>query len=84
MATSMGSSMSKKPKNNSKKPAAKPEEPASEQEPTAQHLHDETRKPLKAPPGGVPPNLPRQFPGKGPGNFGQVQAKGRSFRHQGR
>lgn len=80
----MGSSMPKKPKNSSSKQTGKPEDPAPEQEPAAQHLHDETRRPLKAPPGGVPANLPRQFPGKGSGHFGQVQTKGRSFRHQGR
>lgn len=55
-------------------------------EPTAQHLHDEQKRPLKAPVGGVPPNLPKQFPGKGPKSFGNLaQAnKGRNFRHQGR
>lgn len=53
-------------------------------EPVAQHLHDEQKRPLKAPVGGIPPNLPKQFPGKGPKGFNQNQAKGRNFRHQGR
>lgn len=54
-------------------------------EPIAQHLHDETKRPLKAPVGGVPQNLPKQFPGKGGSkHFNQAQNKGRNFRHQGR
>ncbi len=54
-------------------------------EPTAQHLHDEQKRPLKAPVGGVPPNLPKQFPGKGPKHFNNMGAsKSRNFRHQGR
>ncbi len=62
----------------------KPAEPAPT-EPAAQHLHDEQKRPQKAPVGGVPANLPKQFPGKGPKGFaGQVQSKGRNFRHQGR
>ena len=74
--------MNKKTK---KKPEKKepPVEP-DQQEPVAQHLHDEERRPLKVPVGGVPPNLPPQFPGKGPKNFTQVMNKGRNFRHQGR
>jgi hypothetical protein len=74
--------MPKKPsKAGSKEPPAKPEPT----EPATQHLHDEQRRPLKAPVGGVPPNLPKQFPGKGPKQFGNlVQGKGRNFRHQGR
>ena len=75
--------MPKKPKNaEPKKPAASQDEPV--QDPAPQHLHDETRKPLKAPPGGIPPNLPRHFPGKGGGHQNFVQSKNRSFRHQGR
>ena len=65
-----------------KKPTSEEPEPV---EPEAQHLHDETKRPLKAPVGGVPENLPKQFPGKGPRHFtGKVQNKGRNFRHQGR
>lgn len=73
--------MPKKPKpGKSQDPEPAPAEPA------AQHLHDEEKRPLKAPVGGVPPNLPKQFPGKGPKAFGNLaQAnKGRNFRHQGR
>ncbi len=70
--------MPKKPKSD------EPAEPA-QTEPTAQHLHDEQKRPLKAPIGGVPSNLPKQFPGKGPKHFaGKIQGKGRNFRHQGR
>ena len=73
--------MPKKPKQaDSKEPPVEPQ-PA---EPVPQHLHDESRRPLKAPPGGVPPNLPKQFPGKGPKLFQQNLGKGRNFRHQGR
>lgn len=55
-------------------------------EPVAQHLHDETKRPLKAPIGGVPPNIAEQFPGKGgKGHFGGQTRNGpRNFRHQGR
>jgi hypothetical protein len=55
-------------------------------EPAPQHLHDETKRPLKAPIGGVPPNIAEQFPGKGgKGHFGgQTHGGGRNFRHQGR
>jgi|WetSurMetagenome_2_1015567.scaffolds.fasta_scaffold852352_1 hypothetical protein len=62
------------------------ETPAEAELPVRQHLHDETKRPLKAPIGGVPPNIAEQFPGKGgKGHFGgQVQNKGRNFRHQGR
>ncbi len=74
--------MPKKPKKSEAKDP--PAEPAKT-EPAAQHLHDEEKRPLKAPIGGVPPNLPKQFPGKGPKGFGNmVQGKGRNFRHQGR
>lgn len=73
--------MPKKTKKPEKK--APPVEP-DPQEPVKQHLHDEERRPLKAPIGGVPPNLPKQFPGKGPKNFAGMQGKGRMFRHQGR
>ncbi len=69
-----------------KKPqkADPPAEPA-QSEPVAQHLHDEQKRPLKAPVGGIPPNLPKQFPGKGPKHFNaSAQGKGRNFRHQGR
>jgi hypothetical protein len=80
----MESSMNKKvkPKNgkSTKKPPVEPES----MEPEAQHLHDETKRPLKAPVGGVPSNLPKQFPGKGPKHFSQMSGKGRLFRHQGR
>jgi hypothetical protein len=73
--------MPKKPsKAGSKKPPVEPQP----DEPVAQHLHDEQKRPLKAPIGGVPPNLPKQFPGKGPKNFSQMAAKSRNFRHQGR
>lgn len=72
--------MPKKPVSGEKQPV----EPA-QTEPVAQHLHDEQKHPLKMPVGGVPSNLPKQFPGKGPKHFGgQVQNKGRNFRHQGR
>ena len=72
--------MPKKPVSGEKQPV----EPA-QTEPVAQHLHDEQKRPLKMPVGGVPSNLPKQFPGKGPKHFGgQVQNKGRNFRHQGR
>jgi len=69
-----------------KKPAkaGSQEPPAEPVEPVTQHLHDEQRRPLKVPASGIPPNLPKQFPGKGPKNFGAVQGKGRNFRHQGR
>jgi hypothetical protein len=62
-----------------------PVDPA-QTEPVAQHIHDETKHPLKAPIGGVPPNIAKQFPGKGAkhgGGFNQG-AKSRNFRHQGR
>ena len=73
--------MPKKPsKAGSKEPPVEPEAT----EPAAQHLHDEQKRPLKAPIGGIPPNLPKQFPGKGPKNFNQNFGKGRNFRHQGR
>jgi hypothetical protein len=73
--------MPKKPKKTDKNdPPVEPEQ----QEPVAQHLHDEQKRPLKVPVGGVPPNLPKQFPGKGPKNFAGMQGKGRMFRHQGR
>jgi hypothetical protein len=64
----------------------KPEDGPADDKPVAEHLHDETKRPLKAPIGGIPPNIAAQFPGKGgKGNFGaQVQNKGRNFRHQGR
>ena len=65
-----------------KKPTGESQD--TDQEPVTQHLHDEKKRPLKAPIGGVPPNLPKQFPGKGPKNFTQNQGKGRNFRHQGR
>ncbi len=72
--------MPKKPKKADDPPA----EPV-QTKPAAQHLHDEEKRPLKAPVGGVPPNLPKQFPGKGPKSFGNfAQGKGRNFRHQGR
>lgn len=68
-----------------KPPKADPPAEPAQTEPTAQHLHDEQKRPLKAPIGGVPQNLPKQFPGKGPKGFGKlVQSKGRNFRHQGR
>lgn len=59
--------------------------PDSDQ-PVPQHLHDETKRPLKAPIPSVPPNLPKQFPGKGgKGHFGgQTHGASRNFRHQGR
>jgi len=72
--------MPKKPKKAGEK---QPVEPAPS-EPVPQHLHDEMKRPLKAPIGGVPPNLPKQFPGKGPKNLTGMQGKGRMFRHQGR
>jgi len=73
------------PKKPSKAGSKEPPAEAEPIEPAAQHLHDEQRRPLKAPVGGVPPNLPKQFPGKGPRHFGNmVQGKGRNFRHQGR
>jgi hypothetical protein len=77
--------MPKKSKNTKTgKPAPdEPEAPEGQPEPVPQHLHDETRRPLKAPPGGVPPNLPRQFPGKA-GHFSQIKGGNRNFRHQGR
>lgn len=56
-------------------------------EPTAQHLHDETKRPLKAPISGIPPNIAEQFPGKGgKGHFGGKSHNNgpRNFRHQGR
>ena len=62
------------------------ETPVEPEQPVPQHLHDESKRPLKAPVGGVPPNIANQFPGKGGGKHfgGQVAAKGRNFRHQGR
>ncbi len=62
------------------------ETPVEPELPVRQHLHDETKRPLKAPVGGVPPNIANQFPGKGGGKnlAGQSNGKGRSFRHQGR
>ena len=72
--------MPKKPKK-----AGSQEPPAEPVEPVVQHLHDEQKRPLKAPIPGVPQNLPKQFPGKGPKQFSNMsQAKGRNFRHQGR
>lgn len=74
--------MPKKSKNTKTgKPAS--DKPEVLPEPAPQHLHDETKRPLKTPPAGIPPNLPRQFPGK-PGNFSQIKGGGRNFRHQGR
>lgn len=52
--------------------------------PTAEHLHDDTKRPVKAPIGGVPQNIANAFPSKGAKNFGQLKGKGRNFRHQGR
>lgn len=75
--------MPKKPPKKPEKKIYPPAEP-DQTKPVAQHLHDEERRPLKAPIGGVPPNLPKQFPGKGPKNFTNMQGKGRMFRHQGR
>lgn len=63
------------------------DKPADGEKPVEpQHLHDETKRPLKAPPGGIPPNLKDQFPGKGgKGHFGGQSHNGpRNFRHQGR
>lgn len=62
------------------------ETPAESELPVAQHLHDETKRPLKAPIGGIPPNIAEQFPSKGgKGHFNaQSHGKGRNFRHQGR
>jgi hypothetical protein len=62
------------------------ETPVEPELPVAEHLHDETKRPLKAPIGGVPPNIAAQFPGKGGGKHlgGQIANKGRNFRHQGR
>ena len=60
-----------------KKPtkAGSPEPPAEPVEPAAQHLHDEQRRPLKAPISGIPPNLPeaisRQRPQKLQSEHGQ-------------
>lgn len=71
--------MPKKPKK-----AGSAEPPAEPAEPVAQHLHDEQKRPLKAPVSGIPPNLPKQFPGKGAKHFNLNQAKSRNFRHQGR
>jgi hypothetical protein len=63
----------------------KPSEADKPAEPVAQHLHDETKRPLKAPVGGVPPNIRDQFPGKGgKGQFGKTHGGPRNFRHQGR
>ena len=61
------------------------DKPAADK-PVAQHLHDETKRPMKAPIGGVPPNLAEHFPGKGgKGHFGgKTHNSGRNFRHQGR
>lgn len=77
--------MPQKPtKSGEAKPSDAPE-PVEPVEPAAQHLHDETKRPIKAPIGGVPQNLPKQYPGKGLKHFaGQMQGKGRNFRHQGR
>lgn len=52
--------------------------------PTAEHLHDDTKRPLKAPVGGVPQNIANAFPSKGGKNFGQLKGGQRNFRHQGR
>ena len=64
----------------------KPTDGDTPAEPVPQHIHDETKRPLKAPIGGIPPNIAEQFPGKGgKGHFGgQLKNKGRNFRHQGR
>lgn len=64
----------------------KPSDGDKPAEPVVEHLHDETKRPLKTPVGGIPSNIKDQFPGKGGrGHFnGQVQNKGRNFRHQGR
>lgn len=65
---------------------SKPPADETQTGPVPQHLHDETKRPLKAPVGGVPPNIAEQFPGKGgKGHFGgQTHGGGRNFRHQGR
>jgi hypothetical protein len=56
-----------------------------EDAPVREHLHDDEKRPLKAPIGGIPPNIANQFPSKGGKNFGHAQPnKGRNFRHQGR
>jgi len=52
--------------------------------PAAEHLHDDTKRPVKAPVGGLPPNIAADFPTRGGKNFGQLKGKGRNFRHQGR
>ena len=65
-----------------KKPGEEPA--ATEDGPVAQHLHDETKRPVKAPIGGVPANIAAKFPSKGAKNFGQLKGGNRNFRHQGR
>jgi len=74
------------PQKSSKKP--KKEQPPAEPDPAEtvpKPLHSTETRPLKVSPiGGVPPNLPKQFPGKGPKNFNTPLGKGRNFRHQGR
>ncbi|GAA0536157.1 hypothetical protein FHS83_003285 [Rhizomicrobium palustre] len=52
--------------------------------PVAEHLHDDTKRPLKAKIGGVPENIANAFPNKGARNFGQLKGGQRNFRHQGR
>lgn len=64
---------------------SKPGETPSDTDPVVTHLHDEEKRPLKAPVGGVPANLRQKFPGKGGKHFNNLaQGKGRNFRHQGR
>jgi len=61
-----------------------PKDTDPQAEPVKEHLHDDTKRPVKAPVGGLPPNIAADFPTRGSKNFGQLTGKGRNFRHQGR
>lgn len=59
-------------------------DPTTPVEPVEQHLADVGKK-IQAPTRGVPPNIQERFGAKGGAHsHGQISAKSRNFRHQGR